>query len=42
MALHHLPHVYHALHQIADHLGIHLADPPPIGFVELNGPRPRD
>jgi hypothetical protein len=42
MALHHLPHVYLALHQIADHLGIQLDEPPPIGFVELNGPLRRD
>jgi len=36
MALNHLPHLYHALRQIAGHLGIELRDPPPVQFMELN------
>jgi hypothetical protein len=38
MALNHLPHLYHALRQIAAHLGIELDDPPPVRFLEINGP----
>jgi hypothetical protein len=38
MAINHLPHLYHALRQIAGHLGIQLRDPPPVHFLELNGP----
>jgi len=38
MAINHLPHLYHALRQIAGHLGIQLCDPPPVHFLELNGP----
>jgi hypothetical protein len=37
MAINHLPHLYHALRQIAGHLGIELTDPPPVQFMELNG-----
>ena len=37
MATHHLPHIYHALRQMADHHGIPLEDPPPVRFIELNG-----
>ena len=37
MALNHLPHLYHALWQIASHLGIELREPPPVQFLELNG-----
>jgi len=35
MAFNHLPHIYHGLRMIADHLGIHVDDPPPIGFIDL-------
>lgn len=42
MALNHLPHLYHALRQIAGHLGLELQEPPPVQFLELNGhDRPR-
>jgi len=37
MAVNHLPHVYHALRQIASHLGLELQEPPPVQFIELNG-----
>jgi len=37
MALNHLPHVYHALRQIAAHLEIDLDEPPPVQFLDLNG-----
>jgi hypothetical protein len=37
MAVNHLPHLYHALRQIAGHLGIELEDPPHVQFLELNG-----
>jgi hypothetical protein len=37
MAVNHLPHLYHALRQIAGHLGIELEEAPPVQFVELNG-----
>ena len=37
MAINHLPHLYHALRQIAGHLGIELEEPPPVQFLELNG-----
>ena len=37
MALNHLPHLYHALRQIAGHLGLELEEPPPVQFLELNG-----
>ena len=37
MALNHLPHLYHGLRQIGNHLGIELKDPPPVQFLELNG-----
>ena len=37
MAINHLPHLYHALRQIAGHLGIELKEPPPVQFLELNG-----
>jgi hypothetical protein len=38
MALNHLPHLYDALRQIARHLGLELEEPPPVQFLELNGP----
>ena len=37
MAINHLPHLYHALRQIAGHLGIELEEPPHVQFLELNG-----
>ena len=37
MAVIHLPHLYHALRQIAAHLGLELKEPPPVQFLELNG-----
>ena len=37
MAINHLPHLYHAMRQIAGHLGLELKEPPPVQFVELNG-----
>jgi hypothetical protein len=37
MAINHLPHLYHALREIAGQLGIHLKEPPPVQFLELNG-----
>ena len=37
MAINHLPHLYHALRQIAGHLGLELKEHPPVQFVELNG-----
>jgi hypothetical protein len=40
MATIHLPHMYHALRLIADHLEIELDDPPPVRFLELNGSAP--
>jgi hypothetical protein len=42
MARMHLPHLYHALHEIADHLGIHLEEPPAIGFIDLTDPKHRE
>jgi hypothetical protein len=40
MATSHLPHMYHALRLIANHLDIELEDPPPVRFLELSGPTP--
>ena len=37
MAINHLPHLYHAMRQIAGHMGIKLEEPPPVRFLELNG-----
>ena len=37
MALNHLPHLYHALRQIAGHLGLETEEPPPVQFLEFNG-----
>ena len=37
MALNHLPHLYHALQRIADHMGLEIEEPPPVQFLELNG-----
>ena len=37
IALNHLPHLYSAMRQIAEHDGITLEDPPPIRFVDVYG-----
>jgi hypothetical protein len=37
MAVNHLPHLYHAIRQIAGQLGIELEESPPVQFLELNG-----
>lgn len=44
MATSHLPHLYHALRLIANHMEIELDDPPPVRFIELNstGSRPKN
>jgi len=36
MATNHLPHIYHALRQMADGQGIELSEPPPVRFLELD------
>ena len=41
MAVNHLPHLYHALRQIAGHLGLELQDPPLVQFIEINNGRNR-
>jgi hypothetical protein len=38
MATNHLPHIYHALRQMADHHGLSLQEPPPLRFLEFGGP----
>ena len=37
MAINHLPHLYHALRMIGARLGLELADPPRVQFLEFNG-----
>ena len=37
MAVNHLPHLYHALRQIAGRLGLEIKEPPPVQFLEFNG-----
>jgi hypothetical protein len=37
MAINHLPHLYHALRQIAARLGLEIEEPPPVQFMEFNG-----
>ena len=37
MAINHLPHLYHALRQIAGRLGLEIKEPPPVQFLEFNG-----
>lgn len=39
MATNHLPHIYSALRAICRVQGIELPDPPPIRWIELNGPK---
>jgi len=34
LACSHLPHLYNALRHIADEMGIHLSDPPPLRFID--------
>jgi hypothetical protein len=34
LACSHLPHLYNALRHIADEMGIHLSDPPPLRFMD--------
>jgi hypothetical protein len=37
MAVNHLPHLYHALRMIGARLGLELAEPPRVQFLEFNG-----
>jgi len=37
VATNHLPHIYHALRQIAAGQGIALEEPPPLRFIDLGG-----
>ena len=41
IATNHLPHIYDALHKIAQRQGITLDDTPMVRFVDLNGHRRR-
>jgi hypothetical protein len=41
MATSHLPHLYHALRLITAHMHIELDEPPPVRFLDLNGPEAR-
>jgi hypothetical protein len=34
LACSHLPHLYNALRHIADEMGVHLPDPPPVRFID--------
>jgi len=38
MALNHLPHIYVALRKLAAKLDVELDEPPPVQFLELDGP----
>ncbi len=38
LAQYHLPHLYHVDRKFAEHFGIEIPDPPPVRFVQLNGP----
>ena len=40
LACAHLPHLYLALRHIADEMGIHLPDPPPLRYIGANGDVP--
>ncbi len=42
IAANHLPHLYHALHQIAARLHIELREPPPVRSLDINGTDSRD
>lgn len=37
MATNHLPHLYHAMRQLAQAQGIELEEPPVVQWVEING-----
>jgi hypothetical protein len=37
MATKHLPHIYAAVHLLCEAQGVKLNEPPPIGWIELNG-----
>ncbi len=37
LALNHLPHIYGAIRQLAEHHGVQLEEPPLIRYVEING-----
>ena len=37
VATNHLPHIYDALHRIAEHQGIQLGLPPMVRFVDIDG-----
>jgi hypothetical protein len=41
MAVNHLPHIYHALQQIANHLRMELEEPPSVQFIDLNDHNPK-
>jgi hypothetical protein len=41
VAVNHLPHMYSALRQIAEHQGIVLEEPPLVRYVEFNGGKGR-
>jgi hypothetical protein len=41
VAVNHLPHMYSALRQIAEHQGITLEEPPLVRYVEFNGGKGR-
>jgi len=41
MAINHLPHLYHALRMIGARLGLELAEPPRVQFLEFNNPDKR-
>lgn len=36
IALNHLPHLYHVLRQVAEHIGIEVEDPPLIRYVVID------
>lgn len=40
LACSHLPHLYLALRHIADEMGIHLPDPPPLRYIAASGEAP--
>lgn len=39
MATNHLPHIYHALNQIASAQGLELEEPPQVQWTDFNGKR---
>lgn len=38
VATHHLPHIYSVLRLLAQSNGLDVDEPPPVHFIELNGP----